>query len=202
MAPVVVLIRHGEALHTHDWSLFDPKLTDEGVDQCKGLADDLKANFPCSIDGCRIVVSPLTRALETVQHSLGWLVDRGVPVQAYAEWQEDTTNPCDVGAERSELEKAWPTYDFSTLDAVYPQKTGIYGPHEDTIRKRAALARQWLSEQTDKCIIVVTHSGFLNRVVSGPRYKNVEYRTYEIKENDIRGVELVELADVSILAKQ
>ncbi|KAI1279092.1 histidine phosphatase superfamily [Xylaria sp. FL0933] len=199
MAPVVILIRHAQALHNvqNDWSIFDPKLTDLGITQCKTLAAQLEADFPYGTEGCRIIVSPLSRTLQTVQHSLGWLLDRGVPVEARAEWQEDTANPCDVGAERSELEKAWPNYDFSQLDPIYPQKTGLYEPEEETIRKRAAVARQWLSEQPDKCIVVVTHSGFLDRVVQGPRFRNVEYRTYNIKRNDLGEVELVELQELS-----
>ncbi|KAF2968930.1 hypothetical protein GQX73_g4648 [Xylaria multiplex] len=180
-----------------DWSIFDPKLTDRGVEQCKTLAAQLEADFSYPIDGCRIVVSPLSRTLQTVQYSLGWLLDRGVPVEVRAEWQEDTANPCDVGAEKSELEKAWPRYDFSQLDPVYPQKIGLYGPEEETIRKRAAVARRWLSEQSGECIIVVTHSGFLDRVVDGPRYRNVEYRSYEIGRNDSGEVELIELTEKS-----
>ncbi|KAI1310378.1 histidine phosphatase superfamily [Xylaria venustula] len=199
MAPVVILIRHAQAMHNvdNDWSIFDPKLTDLGINQCKTLAAQLEATFPYATEGCRIIVSPLSRTLQTVQHSLGWLLSRGVPLIARAEWQEDTQNPCDVGAERSELEKAWPNFDFSQLDPVYPQKTGLYGPEEETIRKRAAVARQWLSEQSDKCLIVVTHSGFLDRVVEGPRYRNVEYRTYQIGKNDSGEVELVELKELS-----
>ncbi|KAI0432093.1 histidine phosphatase superfamily [Xylaria sp. FL1042] len=181
----------------HDWSIFDPKLTDLGINQCKTLAAQLEADFPYGTEGCRIVVSPLSRTLQTVQHSLGWLLDRGVPVEARAEWQEDTANPCDIGAERAELEKAWPNYDFSQLDPIYPQKTGLYGPEEEAIRKRAAVVRQWLSEQSDKCIVVVTHSGFLDRVVQGPRFRNVEYRAYQIGRNDSGEVELVELQELS-----
>ncbi|KAI0107541.1 histidine phosphatase superfamily [Nemania sp. FL0031] len=199
MAPIVILIRHAQALHNvqNDWSIFDPKLTEKGIEQCKTLAVQLEACFPYSTEGCRIIVSPLSRTLQTVQHSLGWLLEQGVPVVARAEWQEDTANPCDVGAERSELEKAWPTYDFSQLDPVYPQKTGLYGPSEETIRERAAVVRQWLSEQPDKVIIVVTHSGFLNRVVQGPRYRNVEYRAYNIEKSDAGEVTLVELPEMS-----
>ncbi|TRX97916.1 hypothetical protein FHL15_001126 [Xylaria flabelliformis] len=185
MPPVVILIRHAQALHN------------KGINQCQTLANQLEADFPHATEGCRIVVSPLSRTLQTVQHSLGWLLDRGVPVVARAEWQEDTANPCDVGADRSELEKDWPGYDFSQLDPVYPQKIGLYGPEEKTIRERAAVARKWLAEQTDKCLVVVTHSGFLNRVVQGPRYRNVEYRTYKIERNDSGEVELVELAEQS-----
>ncbi|KAI0396249.1 phosphoglycerate mutase-like protein [Xylariaceae sp. FL0594] len=197
MAPVVILIRHGQALHTHDWSIFDPKLTDKGIEQCKTLASQLEANLPYTADDCRIVVSPLSRTLQTVQHSLGWLLDSGVPVDVRAEWQEDTANPCDLGAERAELEKIWTGFNFSQLDPVYPQKTGLYGPAEETIRERASFARQWLSQQPDKCIIVVTHSGFLKRVVGEPRYRNVEYRAYKVEQRDSGEVDLVLLPELS-----
>ncbi|KAI1811631.1 phosphoglycerate mutase-like protein [Poronia punctata] len=199
MPPVVVLIRHAQALHNvdNDWSLFDPQLTDTGIEQCKTLASQLEACFPFTKDDCRVVVSPLTRTLQTVQHSLGWLLDSGVPVDVRAEWQEDTANPCDVGAERAELEKIWAGFNFSQLDPIYPQKTGLYGPAEETIRQRAAFARQWLSEQPDKCIVVVTHSGFLKRVVQEPRYRNVEYRAYKIGRNGSGEVEFEQLPELS-----
>jgi broad specificity phosphatase PhoE len=73
----------------------------------------------------------------------------------------------------------------------------LYGPSEECIQKRAAFARQWLSEQPDKCIIVVTHSGFLKRVTRAPRYRNVEYRAYKIEGKDSGEVELTELTELS-----
>ncbi|KAI0482323.1 histidine phosphatase superfamily [Xylariaceae sp. FL0804] len=180
MAPIVVLIRHGEATHNidDDWSIFDPVLTENGIKQCEVMAADLEPKFPFTRDECRIVVSPLTRTLQTAHHGLSWLIQRGVPVEVRAEWQETTDNPCDIGDTRSKIEKDWPKYDFSKLDPAWPSKTGLYGPSEEDIQKRAAVARQWLSEQPEKCIVVVTHSGFLKRLVDGPKYRNMEYRTY------------------------
>ena len=59
------------------------------------------------------------------------------------------------------------------------------------------MARQWLSEQPDECIVVVTHSGFLNRLVEGPRFRNTEYRTYQVEKNDLGEVALVEVKELS-----
>ncbi|KAI4865551.1 phosphoglycerate mutase-like protein [Hypoxylon rubiginosum] len=185
MSPVVILIRHGEALHNivHDWELPDPRLTEKGIEQSKALAAELEADFPFAQDECLIVVSPLRRTLETFQYGLQWLRDRGVPVDVRAEWQETTNNPCDIGEDSSILQDEWPDLDFSSLDPVYPQKTGLYEASEAAYRKRASFARRWLFKRPEKCIIVVTHSGFLKRTVQGPKYKNVEYRTYELFED-------------------
>ncbi|XXG93979.1 hypothetical protein Hte_000230 [Hypoxylon texense] len=169
MAPIVILIRHGEALHS--------------IEQSKALAAELAADFPFAHEECRIVVSPLRRTLETLQYSLQWLRDRGVPVDVRAEWQETTNNPCDIGDDPSVLQEEWPDLDFSSLDPVYPHKTGLYEASEAAYQKRASFARRWLFKRPEKCILVVTHSGFLKRTVQGPKYKNVEYRTYELFED-------------------
>ncbi len=58
----------------------------------------------------------------------------------------------------------------------------MYKNSEEAFQTRASFARRWLSERNEDCIIVVTHSGFLKRVVKGPKFRNVEYRTYELVE--------------------
>ncbi|KAI2613519.1 phosphoglycerate mutase-like protein [Hypoxylon fragiforme] len=185
MGKTIILIRHGEAEHNiaDDWQLPDPGLTEKGIEESKALASKLELIFPPqSEENCRIVVSPLKRTLQTAHYGLRWLLDRGVPAEVRAEWQETTDNPCDIGAELSEIKEEWPDYDFSSLDPIYPQKTGMYKNSEEAFQTRASFARRWLSERNEDCIIVVTHSGFLKRVVKGPKFRNVEYRTYELVE--------------------
>ncbi|KAI0385829.1 phosphoglycerate mutase-like protein, partial [Hypomontagnella monticulosa] len=184
MAPIIILIRHGEALHNinDDWGLPDPGLTEKGIEQCKALATELESKFPFAPNECRIVVSPLTRTLQTVQYGLQWLRDRGVPTEVRAEWQETTNNPCDIGKEPLILQNEWPDLDFSTLDLVYPQKTGLYEASEEAFQRRASFAKRWLFKRPEKCIVVVSHSGFIRRLLKGPRFRNLEYRTYELVE--------------------
>lgn len=98
--------------------------------------------------------------------------------------QETTGNPCDIGTDPSIIGKEWPDLDFSQLDPVYPSKTGLYDPSEEALLKRASVAREWLFQRKEKFVIVVTHSGFLRRVVDGARYKNMEYRTYDFAERE------------------
>ncbi|KAI5920028.1 histidine phosphatase superfamily [Camillea tinctor] len=186
MAPLVILIRHAEALHT---------LSEKGIEQCRVLAADLQRNLPFTADECRIIVSPLTRTLQTVHYALPWLRDKGVPVEVRAEWQEWTDNPCDIGSDPASIKKDWPDFDFSQLDPIYPQKVGLYGASPEALRERASFAKRWLSGRHEKCIIVVTHSGFLKRTVVGEKFRNVEYRTYEVVDNCETGeVDLKELS--------
>lgn len=94
----------------------------------------------------------------------------------------------------------WPNLDFSTLDPLYPAKTGFFGASEEAILNRALFARQWLYQRPEKYIIVMTHSGFIRRVVPGKKkYANVEYRVYEFAEEvegPSRRYDLVELEQV------
>ncbi|KAK8082249.1 phosphoglycerate mutase protein [Apiospora saccharicola] len=165
MAPHVILIRHGEATHR--------------VLQCEYLEKDLRSRYDFEKDSTLIVVSPAKRTLQTYHHGLKWLSDEGVPVLLRAEWQETTGNPCDICTDIAVIEKEWPSLDFSQLDPVYPAKTGLYFPSEDALLKRARFAREWLFHRPEKHIVIVTHSGFLQRVAKGQKYRNVEYKMYE-----------------------
>ncbi|KAI1083319.1 phosphoglycerate mutase-like protein [Whalleya microplaca] len=186
MAPVIILIRHGEAVHNLDdnWQLPDPGLTEKGFEQCRNLAAELEPKFTFAPEECLVVISPLKRTLQTAHHSLQWLLSKGAPTVVRAEWQETTDNPCDIGRELSTIKREWPGFDFSDLDPVYPQKTGLYANSEKTFQERATFAKQWLSKRTQKCIIVVTHSGFLKRLLHGTKFQNMEYKTYEMVNDD------------------
>ncbi|KAH8675658.1 histidine phosphatase superfamily [Xylariales sp. PMI_506] len=162
-----------------DWQIPDPALTERGLEQCAALGSSLKSQYTFSNAETLIVVSPFRRTLQSFQHTLGWLAKEGVPVQLRAEWQETTDNPCDVGIDVALAQSEWPDLDFSKLDPVYPAKTGLYGPSEEALCKRALFARRWLYSRREKYIIVVTHSGFLRRVVDGPKFGNMEYRIYD-----------------------
>lgn len=74
-------------VYAHEWDMHDPDLTRKGIRQCAKLAEHLAPRFSYEPSQCRIVVSPLTRTLQTVQHGLQFLIERGVPVEARAEWQ-------------------------------------------------------------------------------------------------------------------
>jgi broad specificity phosphatase PhoE len=202
----------------HDWNFADPSLTTKGEAQCKQLALDLQNKYSFPAEDTLIVVSPLRRTLQSYHHGLGWLAEQGVRVELRAEWQvcpealrppiqaardrrieaadvynssnlqETTANPCDVGTEVAVISKEWPQLDFSQLDPVYPAKTGLYDASQESLLHRARVAREWLFHRSEKYVIVMTHSGFIRRVVpDGTKYANAEYRTYDFAEEDEDG---------------
>jgi hypothetical protein len=67
----------------------------------------------------------MRRTLQTAEQSLGWLMKRGVPAIARAEWQENTVNNIDIGRPVSELEEDFPLFDWSMMDPVFPSKEGL-----------------------------------------------------------------------------
>lgn len=90
MPPTLILIRHGEALHNlpdQAYHLRDPELTATGIEQCQALCDYFRKNLPLADDVELIVTSPFKRTLQTTSIGLSWLIERGVPVIARAEWQ-------------------------------------------------------------------------------------------------------------------
>jgi hypothetical protein len=88
MPPTLILIRHAQALHNvaSDFSLHDPPLSELGERQCAELQESLKKeDIANKVE--LIVVSPMRRTLQTAMLGLGWLIEKGVPVEADAGWQ-------------------------------------------------------------------------------------------------------------------
>ena len=132
-----------------------------------------------------IVVSPMRRTMQTAILSVDWLMDKGVPVQANALWQENSDKPCDTGSAVAELEVEFPMVDFSTVDPVYPDKTGpegaTYAYNRRAIVARAQKALGELRDRPEKAIVVVSHSGFLRQGMTGSWFFNADYRVFEFE---------------------
>jgi broad specificity phosphatase PhoE len=126
----------------------------------------------------------MRRTLQTAEQSLGWLIQKGVPVILRAEWQENSAKPCDTGTSISEMQKEWPQFDWSTVDPLYPSKKGLYEFSKRGLTQRGIEARKWLRARPEKTIIVVSHSGFLRVGVSHRMYDNADYRIFDFGEGD------------------
>ena len=106
MSPIVILIRHAQALHNvnnkyliklchrghtdvsaQNYKIHDPPLSELGVSQCRDLEACLQEHLPVAQKTGLIVVSPMRRTLQTASIGLRWLIDRGTPVQLRGEWQ-------------------------------------------------------------------------------------------------------------------
>ncbi|KAB8302472.1 hypothetical protein EYC80_005878 [Monilinia laxa] len=199
MSPTIILIRHAQALHNvshkaRNYQLHDPALTDLGFGtQCDELARFLENDVPLAQKIDLIVVSPMRRTLQTAQQGLGWLIKRGVPVILRPEWQENSDKPCDTGTPIELMAKEWPQFDWSTVDPLFPEKSGIYGYSKAALTERGITARKWLQQRPEKVIAVVSHSAFLRTCISYRHYANADYRIFDFADGDGQtNAELVE----------
>mmetsp|Transcript_39349 Transcript_39349/g.87968 ORF Transcript_39349/g.87968 Transcript_39349/m.87968 type:complete len:305 (+) Transcript_39349:141-1055(+) len=161
--------------------LYDARLTEKGINQAKALKEHL-AHRP---SGGRsftafdlVVVSPLTRTLETAQHIFGPARKPGLPAflcegavqpprilvreECRERWGQYV---CDGRRPIREIAPEFPNFDFSELeyddDLFYTEDERE--PLEHT-RARAVQFLEWLKKRPEKCIAVVTHSPFLRHL--------------------------------------
>ncbi|TFA99621.1 hypothetical protein CCMA1212_008430 [Trichoderma ghanense] len=201
MPPTVVLIRHAQALHnqTHtsplDSSIPDPVLSDVGIEQCAQLRQNLIQRFSSFKGSVAIISSPMIRTLQTASLAAGWLVEeRGVKIEADADWQELSDKPCDVGTPIPNLvliqdnhtahQFASPSYDFSAVHPLWPDKTAspvarhLFGYTRSAVLRRGRRCLEKLRERPEDLVLVFTHSAFLRNGVSGWWYFNADYRIF------------------------
>lgn len=154
----MILLRHGQSefnLHfgatRRDPGVVDAPLTVLGHVQAEEAASRLRSERVG-----RIIVSPYTRALQTMAPIAAAL---GVPVVINPIVRERYKFTCDIGTPRTELERAWPSYDFSCIDEVW------WPPIEEPeafILDRARLFRAEMAALSDwSDTVVVTHWGFI-----------------------------------------
>jgi glucosyl-3-phosphoglycerate phosphatase len=154
----MILLRHGQSefnLHfgatRRDPGIIDPRLTDLGHAQADAAASALA---DAGIE--RIIASPYTRALETAAPVARAL---GLPLMIDPIVGERCAFACDIGSPRTELERAWPEHDFSTLEEVWWPKQE---EPEASIVARAARFRAVLAKRHDWAgTLVVSHWGFI-----------------------------------------
>jgi broad specificity phosphatase PhoE len=154
----MILLRHGQSefnLHfgasRRDPGIIDPRLTELGHAQAEDAA---RALLGQGIE--RIIVSPYTRALQTVRPVASAL---GLPVAVDPIVRERYAYACDIGSPRADLERDWPGHDFSRIE-------NIWWPAEEepeaSIVGRAARFRAALAERHDWAnTLVVSHWGFI-----------------------------------------
>ncbi len=154
----MILLRHGQSefnLHftatRRDPGIIDPRLTPLGHEQAAAAAAALAGR------GIRhIISSPYTRALQTAAPLAQAL---GLPVIVNPQARERYAFTCDIGSPRTELQAAFPTHDFSTIEEVW--WPAIEEP-EPEVRARAALFRAEMAALPAwRDTVVVAHWGFI-----------------------------------------
>jgi broad specificity phosphatase PhoE len=185
----VFFIRHAEGFHnvaeresttspqsavllakTTGDKFWDARLTPHGEDQCAKLKANIRGDTvwgfdkPLNLD--LVVVSPLTRTLQTAFLSLGSPSSPGAPhfvaTELCRERIADFT--CDGRRNLSELKKEFPGVDYSLVESE--EDHAFYHQKEDDklCQARAVKFLQWLCNRPEIHIAVVTHSVFLKNL--------------------------------------
>ncbi|KAB5571842.1 histidine phosphatase superfamily [Coniochaeta sp. 2T2.1] len=198
MPPAIILIRHAQANHNinEKYHLPDPNLSGEGLLQSLELRANLEGKMQALTDAGQevglILVSPMRRTIQTALLSLSFLIDKGVPVQASALWQENSDKPCDMGSAVAELREEFPMVDFSQVDPVWPDKTSdkadLYRYNKRAILERGQRALEDVRGRKEKVVVVVSHSGFMRLGVTGRWFYNADYRIFEFEDGEGMGL--------------
>ncbi len=154
----MILLRHGQSefnLHftatRRDPGIIDARLTEIGHAQAAEAARQL-VNKKLT----RIITSPYTRALQTAAPLAKAL---RLPVLINPVVRERYAFACDIGTPRTELQRAWPEHDFSTIDEIW--WPAIEEPAASVV-DRAALFRAEIAALPDwSDTVVITHWGFI-----------------------------------------
>ncbi|KAJ5983302.1 hypothetical protein N7481_005401 [Penicillium waksmanii] len=189
MSPIVHCVRHAQGVHNLSHAnhhLPDPELTSLGGEQARVLA----ASFSSSENIQLILSSPLRRTIQTAL-----LAFPGMQVVAWPELQEASDLICDTGSDlldiKSEFEKS--LVDFSLVEPGWHIKQGKWAPIAKRLLERAQSARQWLSQRSEKEIVVVSHGCFLhfltddwvNAVNShATDWTNAEFRSFKFAHDE------------------
>lgn len=161
----VLLVRHGEALHNVAWKqnrdLLDTRLTERGRAQATSLA-----GHPALMQCTLLVVSPLSRAIETARNMFGerpaWC---RVCLCALLSERCDGDAACNRGSAPSALASLFPFVcsweGFDSLPEKWWPTTEDDG-HDRWSTQRVPAFLSWLEVQPETKVVCVGHGGFFS----------------------------------------
>lgn len=186
----VLLVRHGESTFNaayRDTGLdplhLDARLTGRGLEQVTQARQDL-----CGTPVDLVVVSPLTRALQT---ALGIFADHpSTPtILVEALHREHGYSSCDVGRTPALLEAEFPALRFDHLPETWwedeghcpePDERGIKVEPIEACQARVEAFRGWLERRPEGAIAVVGHGTFFYHLTGGRWLANCEVVELEL----------------------
>jgi glucosyl-3-phosphoglycerate phosphatase len=166
MPETVLLIRHAQSTFNAHYAAFgvdpghiDARLSELGLQQVEAARETL-AGTPVDL----VVVTPLTRALQTAQGLFG---DREVPVHVTCLHRERLESSCDVGRSPVHLARDFPHLAFDHLaDPWWHAPEGHEGPFaiepENEFRARVDRFRTWVGERPERRVAVIGHGTFFH----------------------------------------
>ena len=172
----MILLRHGQSWFNHhftatkrDPGIEDPELTEVGLAQAEAAAEVLAGHKIT-----RIIVSPYTRALQTVQPVMRRLPD--VPVEVMLDVRERAAFACDVGSAPEVLAQRFPHHEFGHLPARWWHE-GL--EPEEAVVGRAKIFREAVAAREDAMTtLLVSHWAFI-LALTGASVANGEMVRYD-----------------------
>ena len=178
------LIRHGQSIANRDYdesiNYRDAGLTEQGIAQAKALQKELEL---AQLD--LVVVSPLTRALQTCQNALP--PSYSGPILVLPDIAEVCSSYYSCGQKRSVVQPKFPdTFDWTNvpMDDIwwwqYDHKHR--GETNEYQMKRIENFRKFIKERPEKRIAVFSHGDYLYEFLEGKRsyLANCQVTTYKI----------------------
>lgn len=159
---------------------YDARLTNQGKEQALKASKLVGRLQPCPEV---VLVSPLTRALETCALAFG---DLDIPVEVEPLLRERIVLSSEVGRSPSFLREEFPGFDFSRLqDDVWwhterPDDLSLVCKEPDVVyRERLAELRRYLKHRPEGCVALVTHWGVVHSL-TGMALDSAELKTRNI----------------------
>ncbi|CAF0734571.1 unnamed protein product [Adineta steineri] len=178
------LIRHGQSLANRDYdessAYRDAGLTEQGIAQARALQKELDA---LQLD--LVVVSPLTRALQTCQNALP--PSYSGPILVLSEIAEICSSYYSCGQKRNIIQPKFPdTFDWTNIpmDGIwwwqYDQKR--QSETDGYTRERMQKFRNFIQERPEQRIAVFAHGDYLYEFQEGKRSypANCQVTAYKI----------------------
>ena len=197
--------RWGDPEFRDDASLLDASLSEVGVRQAQelsslagGLQDMAKVEL--------VVVSPLTRTLQTMQHAVLPQLPNDVPIIVHPLSTERVYTASDTGRRVSELraefddsrinfdlvaeDTNWwfhtdnPSADWRPCDAQ--QWYAVPGEPQDVFEARLDKFEEWLATRPEKYICLVSHWAVLRHLTGGTNFGNCEAQWIKWQPKHVR----------------
>ncbi|RYG96422.1 hypothetical protein EON65_54425 [archaeon] len=172
--------------------LEDAHITEEGLKQCQELSEKMKH---VTAHSQLLVVSPMSRTLQTASHSFPHLQHKIPWVSIECIRERTGLHPCDKRRALSVYKQQYTYVDFDHIhheeDPLFPKYT-LREP-EEQVKARAREFLDWLASREEREIVVVSHSNFLrillNQVLQvelqhedqGGKFANCEIKTYVLR---------------------
>lgn len=158
--------------------LRDARMTAKGKLQCEELRKLLiKLEAVKHLKPELVVVSPLTRAMETAALVFP---DNDIPIKLWPGMQEHVVNICDVGRPVSVLQSEFPRFDFSHIQDNW-WSVPLARETPQGLQQRIAAFQNWLKSIPQKVVVLVGHGHFLRELLRGTPSESAYMRNTEVR---------------------